>query len=231
MSERELNAKEVMTDVLSGMDDDSLMKKYRLSENGLAGLFEALVSEGLLELSEGRYVIPSKSINAGQIVEDIHSGLTGCRLMKKYRLSPIGLQSVLRKLVDSRIVGIADLGLELYLRLEANMPGDIREQERLRLDFEVSVCDVDKPDATGTVRDISETGIGTNGIAVEVDEIKTLMVLGDVLDQVVPFACRARCRWTSSDESDGRIRAGFQIIQISARDRRQLRRLVELVTL
>ena len=75
----------------------------------------------------------------------------------------------------------------------------------MRLDFEVSVCDVDKPDATGTVRDISETGIGTNGIAVEVDEIKTLMVLGDVLDQVVPFACRARCRWTSSDESDGRI--------------------------
>lgn len=231
MAERELNAKEVMVDVLSGVDDAGLMEKYKLSSQGLANLFEALVSEGLLEFVDDQFVIPSKEIKVSQVVSDIQSGFTGSQLMKKYRLSPMGLQTVLRKLVDSRRLGIADLGLELYLRLEANMPGDIREHERLRLDFEVAVCDVDRPESPGTLRDVSERGIGTNGIHVKVDEVKTLMILGDVLDQVVPFAFKARCRWTRSDESDGNMRAGFQILEISEKDLRQLRRLVELVTL
>lgn len=226
-----MNAKEVMVDILSGQDDSALMEKYRLSAQGLEHLFEILVSERLLEFSDNRYVIPTKSINAGQIVKDVSSGLTGSQLMKKYRLSHVGLQTVLKKLVDSRLMGIADLGDELHLRLEANMPGEIREQERLLLDFEVQVCDVGKPAETGVVRDITEKGLGTKGIKARVDEVKTLMILGDMLDQVPPFEFKAKCRWIKTDDSNEDIRAGFQIVEILDKDLQQLRRLVKLITL
>ena len=231
MTERQVNAKDVMVDILSGQDDSALMKKYRLTAQGLEHLFEMLVREGLLELTDDKYVIPTKSINAVQIVKDVSSGFTGSQLMKKYRLSPAGLQTVLRKLVDSRLLGIADLGVELYLRLEANMPGDIRERERLRLDFEVQVCDIGKPDDTGVVRDITEEGLGTKGIDAAVDEVKTLMILGDVLDQVPPFVFKAQCRWIKTGEANDDMVAGFQIVKILDRDLERLRRLVELITM
>jgi hypothetical protein len=231
MAEREVNAKLVMNDLLSGLDEAALREKYKLSSAGLDNLFEILASEGLLELVGDKYVVPTKTIHAGKILNDILSGFTGNQLMEKFGLSPFGLQTVLKKLVHSRVLGIADLGLELYLRLEANVPGNIRGDERLRLEFEVSVCDVDRPDSLGTVRDITEKGIGTKGIEAKVDEIKTLMVVGDVLGQVSPFVFKAKCRWIGTSGAAGDRLAGFQIIRIPERDLFQLKRLVELITL
>ncbi len=231
MADRELSAKQVMNDLLSGLDEAALREKYKLSPAGLDNLFETLVSEGLLELVDNKYVVPTKTIHAGMILNDILTGCTGTQLMEKFGLTPRGLQTVLKKLVHSRILGIADLGLELYLRLEANVPGNIRGDERLRLDFEVSICDVERPDTVGTVRDISEKGVGTKGIEAKVDEIKTLMVVGDMLGQVSPFVFTAKCRWIGTSSSGGDRLAGFQIIRIPESDSRQLKRLVELITL
>ncbi|MFH1117202.1 MAG: PilZ domain-containing protein [Pseudomonadota bacterium] len=231
MTEREPSAKLVLNDLLSGLDDAALREKYKLSAQGLDNLVETLVSEGLVALVGNKYVVPGKTIHAGKILNDILSGFTGTELMEKFGLSPQGLQTVLKKLVHSRVLGIADLGLELYLRLEAVVPENIRTEERLRLEFEVSICDVDRPDTMGTIRDISEKGVGTIGIEAKVDEIKTLMVMGDVLGQISPFVFKARCRWSACSKVDGNRLAGFHIIRIPERDLLQLRRLVELTTL
>jgi len=231
MVEREPSARQVMDDLMTGLDEAALREKYKLSSAGLDNLFETLLTEGLLELVDNRYVVPRKTIHAGKILNDILSGFTGNQLMEKFGLSPLGLQTVLKKLVHSRVLGIADLGVELYLRLEANVPENIRADERLRLEFEVSVCDVDRPDTMGTVRDITEKGIGTKGIEAKVDEIKTLMVMGDVLGQVSPFVFKAKCRWIGTSRVDRNRLAGFQIIRIPDRDLLQLKRLVELITL
>lgn len=50
--EREVSAKEVLKDLRSGMPQDGMMRKYRLSAKGLANLFEQLVGAGLIAESE-----------------------------------------------------------------------------------------------------------------------------------------------------------------------------------
>ena len=223
--------KQVLNDLLSGLDEAALREKYKLSAKGLDNLVDTLVSEGLVTPVGNKYVVPGKTVHAGRILEDILSGFTGTELMEKFGLSPYGLQTVLKKLVQSRVVGIADLGLELYLRLEASVPANIRTEERLRLEFEVSICDVDRPDTVGTIRDISEKGVGTKGIVAKVDQIKTLMVMGDVLGQISPFVFKAKCRWIGTSKVGRDRPAGFHIIRIPDRDLLQLKRLVELTTL
>jgi len=49
---RQINAYEAVRDIGSGMSNSELMKKYRLSRNGVEDLFEQLVGEGLLLPSE-----------------------------------------------------------------------------------------------------------------------------------------------------------------------------------
>lgn len=50
--ERQVSAKEVIEDLRSGMSQDAMMHKYRLSARGLSNLFEQLVEAGLMAESE-----------------------------------------------------------------------------------------------------------------------------------------------------------------------------------
>jgi ankyrin repeat protein len=52
MTRAKINAKDVLNDIRSGMDDASLMEKYQLSVNLLHDLFGKLVQAGVLEQSE-----------------------------------------------------------------------------------------------------------------------------------------------------------------------------------
>lgn len=52
MTKREVNAEEAVKDILAGMDDFSLMQKYRITAKGLQSLFTKLVKAGLLTKSE-----------------------------------------------------------------------------------------------------------------------------------------------------------------------------------
>jgi hypothetical protein len=57
MSESEkpkINIREIIEDIRSGLDDSSLMRKYRLSERGLQLLYEKLRTTGLLTEEEAR---------------------------------------------------------------------------------------------------------------------------------------------------------------------------------
>ncbi|MBM3299862.1 MAG: PilZ domain-containing protein [Deltaproteobacteria bacterium] len=231
MFEREVNAKEVLNDIVSGVDDTFLREKYRLTPAGLKKLFKTMVDKGLLERVEGKYVIPPRSVSAAKILRDILWGQTGSQLMRKYRLSPLGLQTVLRKLVDARLLDVSELGDELYLRLEATSPENIRQVERIYLDFDVQVFDVEQPETLGLVQDISEIGVGLTGIEAKIGDLKIFVVLGDALGQVGPFQFKAECRWTRTDEPGGEIHSGFRIVEIGPNDAAQLKNLITLASL
>ncbi len=129
MERKRISAKEAANDIRSGMDDSSLMKKYRLSPEGLQSLYDKLVSTGFIDLGDmqrhlsgfvGSVVIneadlypkehglkeenlksePVPIINAREAARDIRSGMDGAILMEKYRLSPKGLKSLLDKLLS-----------------------------------------------------------------------------------------------------------------------------------
>ena len=60
---KKIEAKRILEDIRSGMDDLSLMNKYELSAKGLQSLFEQLGNIGLV-----------RRLNARELLEDIRSG-------------------------------------------------------------------------------------------------------------------------------------------------------------
>jgi hypothetical protein len=147
---KKISAKEAVRDIRSGMDDGSLMEKYELSPDGLQSLYDKLVNKGFIDLAEmrrhlsgflGSVIIPeaelspesskdtsmetkpARMINARESAQDIRSGFTDAMLMKKYGLTPKGLNSLFEKLMslglltqrdrDRRHLGIEDHTVDL----------------------------------------------------------------------------------------------------------------------
>ena len=78
-----VDAKNVLTDIRSGMTDAGLMEKYGLSDKGLKSLFQKLGELGLMHQLDGR-----------EVLKDLKSGMTDAELMSKYRLSEKALHNL-----------------------------------------------------------------------------------------------------------------------------------------
>jgi len=63
VAEREIRAKEIVTDILSGIGDDELMQKYRLTFRGLQSVFRKLVDSNIIDSGflQGRLVLQSNA--------------------------------------------------------------------------------------------------------------------------------------------------------------------------
>ncbi len=85
------------------------------------------------------------------------------------------------------------------------------------------------PRNCGMVRDITENGMGVTGIQARVDQIKTFWIYPDTFLHIEPFSFRAQCRWTES-ETSGRFMGGFEIVEISEKNRESLFRLIQELT-
>lgn len=170
----------------------------------------------------------TRIVKADQVLRDIRRGLTKSELMEKYGLSDSGLQGIVGILVDAEAISRNEIYGELYYQLDdAVTPETARSVNRARLDFDALIYDLRNPETQGRVRDVSEEGVGLAGIEADVDEIKTLVILGDPYGEIEPFEFRARCRWTRKD--DGDWMTGFQITDIAEEHRRELQKLIELV--
>jgi uncharacterized protein (DUF433 family) len=222
MTRRRVSAKEVLADIKSGMDDPALMEKYQLSSKGLQRLFKELVGAGLWP--------ERRSVRAKDVLRDIQSGAGRAELMEKYRLSFRGLQALVTLFVDAGIVSRNHLYGETRLENDTVMPEEIRAFERYYVDFETPVYEISHPEIYGKVLDVTEFGVGLEGIESCVDETKHLVILGDPFGEAAPFEFKARCRWVNR-QHDGLCVAGFQIVSIAQRDMEELQKLIHLVTI
>jgi hypothetical protein len=84
-----IDAREVLLDIRSGIDDYALMKKYRLSAKGVQSLFDKLSKAGLI-----------KQVSPKEMIRDIESGMSHDELMQKHKLSSGALERVLKDLQD-----------------------------------------------------------------------------------------------------------------------------------
>lgn len=171
----------------------------------------------------------TKKISVRDIICDVSLGVTHEELMYKYALTPRALRLIFRKLSDARAVSRTELFQVLETDDTGVVPDEIREQNRYYLDFDLPIYELNRPEIQGRVRDISAEGVGLVGLDANVDETKTLVVLGDVFGEVSPFEFEATCRWSNMEDSALRV-SGFQIIEISPRDLQELQRLTALVT-
>ncbi len=115
-----LSATEILMDLAKDIPNDELMKKHGLSERGLESMFRKLWDKGLiskktlaerlgLETEQVTLFLEGVTtrkvtVEAKEVLEDIELGLGDDDLMRKYRLSEKGLQSLKRKLIKKGLV-------------------------------------------------------------------------------------------------------------------------------
>jgi hypothetical protein len=182
--------------------------------------------------------MPTKRIvKASDIVKDIRSGLTDGELMDKYRFTHTGLQSVLTQLLDLKAMSRS----ELYGRVPSEP--EVLDEEEIRVQnlrraprhlalFPIPIYDGKNPKISGTLKDVTEHGVGISGIETTVGETRTFVILGDefVAVEFETFAFDSVCRWINTGDDEDAYSAGFEITSISERDREQLGKLLQSLT-
>lgn len=224
MALRRINVKEVMEDVKRGLGNAGLKKKYKISDKGLVNLFAKLREAGFFRGDED-----NRTVFAKDLLDDIRCGMGKSGLMEKHGLSQPALQGLVTLLLDADQIKRQDLYGELAgLAGDTVHPEVFRTRERYYLDFETLIYDAGHPEIHGKVLDITEEGVGVQGLEAAMDEVKNFVVLGDPFGEAAPFEFEAKCRWTRRDEDTGVLMAGFQIVRMSDHDRGELRKLIEL---
>ncbi len=129
-----VSAKKVLTCISAGMDEAAIMKRFNLSAKALHSLYDQLVEAGQLTQSQvdrrccispgtvaidlNRPEFPSAGIDkpvikAADAVKCIRSGMDDPSLMKRYKISAKGLQSLFRKLVAAGVLNQSELNRRL----------------------------------------------------------------------------------------------------------------------
>ncbi|MDQ7782724.1 MAG: hypothetical protein RDU20_07585 [Desulfomonilaceae bacterium] len=119
-----LSARRILED-LATLSDKDIMKKHGLSEKGLASMFRKLLHRGLIsrkalaerlgvesgQITESLEGLASNKtvVNAADVLSDIADNMSDMQIMRKYRLSRKGLQSLLTKLYQRGLISKATL--------------------------------------------------------------------------------------------------------------------------
>jgi predicted transcriptional regulator len=135
-----LSARTILADLADNLTDQQLMKKHGLSAKGLQSMFGKLLHKGLVSKDIlGRRAgtespgspparAPSKSpkasVNASDVLKDIEQDVPDTVLMRKYKLSPKGLKSVLEKLRRKGLISTQTLSKRKMARLALDSSSD-----------------------------------------------------------------------------------------------------------
>lgn len=232
MVQREISAKEVLKDIRAGLNDARIMEKYGLSSKGLASLYQKMARAGLLEKPVQSQSSPLiRKINAAKIAMEISSGMSDDELMKKYDLSPAGLRQVFDGLHSAGVVlprGFGGRGPVTDEPVNQVPSESNRLSFRHKIDFILPIFEETDAERVGTVLDISHGGLGVRGLEARRGDTKTLVIPADEFFELERLRVVAVCRWASKDPSDGEPVAGFELIELSPRDVRNLRKLIDL---
>jgi len=232
MPDREVSPWAVLHDIRSGMDESSLMEKYRLTFQGVQHLYSELVSSGLLEEINGQLLVPSRRrIDGQEIVHQIRSGLSEIQLMENYRLSSRGLQRLFSKLIASNLIDERELYRFSFFSADSVTVKAPRKLQRSLPLFEVEVLDERQPTLKGRLRDISERGVAVTGIPSAVDEVRRLVLVPNKDFEIEPVSIEVRCCWLTKHDDTGLCEAGFEISRISGKELEALKTLIDSLTL
>jgi hypothetical protein len=171
-----------------------------------------------------------KHVTVREFVQDIRSGMLDQQLMERYNLSAKGLQRAFQKLVEMKAMSPAEIDSRGQPAEDTIFFNSMREIPRNYLVVPVKIQDLDgNPRTVGTVRDITEKGLGITGIQAEIGESKTFAFVADEFVTVGPFSFKAVCRWMERGRPEGSV-GGFEITEISADDMDKLRQMIEDLT-
>jgi hypothetical protein len=106
-----------------------------------------------------------------------------------------------------------------------------RKSARKYLLFKIPAYDAQTRRFLGLVQDISETGIQLFGVKVDVNSRKSLVVQASDYFKSSPLHFEAVCRWCRRENPQGYFVSGLEIVNITGDVKKNLVKLLELVTL
>lgn len=168
-----------------------------------------------------------REIQAKEFIQDLRSGSSREDLMKKYKLSSVGFQSVLRKLVKARLLSKDEVRGRGWSYKAASSEDELRKYSRTEVKFPLVVCPADNPQQKGFVRDISPHGLSVEGVNASVGESTKLRVRSNELADSGTFEFQVKCKWIEENESDDEKIAGFEITSISTGAFKELEKIRE----
>ncbi len=172
-----------------------------------------------------------RQISGRNIINDLRSGMTDPELQMKYALSANSLCKIFEKLVDRGAVSHSELSewSELYCLRTGYK--ESRTFPRADLAVNVPIYDL-ATGSQGILRDISEKGLRVAGINAWVGRAGTFQVPLDMFMQAEPLLIVAECKWAKTRRKMKEyVVAGFEIIDLSPKDRNALRNFISVVLL
>ncbi|MGO9119811.1 MAG: hypothetical protein ACLQPD_19635 [Desulfomonilaceae bacterium] len=225
-----IEAGDAVRDTRAGMTDSQLMEKYGLSTKGLQNLVLKLLEVKAITLEEieerrAAYhdATTAQQINGTDLVKDIRSGMTDCELMQKYGLSPEELGFALQTLTDTKVIDAE----ELYGRSSSAHPENMRELPRDHLAMAIYIYEVNRPEISGILTNVSEKAIAVAGMAVGIGDTKTFFIPAEDFIEADPIIFEARCQLAEKGRDTGEWIASFEITGISEKCLEDLRRLIQ----
>lgn len=165
-------------------------------------------------------------------LEDLRSGMTDQELMERYRLTPRGLGTVFRNLVNADLIGFRELIRRSTGQLNLpEMVAELRILDRRQLEFLIPITECEKPDNTGLVYDISDDGVGTRGLLAKIHEIKTLMIPVDDYFRSEPIVFEGVCRWVEEKPNRWECAAGFRVARLQRGSLSDLQEIMRALSL
>jgi hypothetical protein len=172
-----------------------------------------------------------RQIDGRYIISDLRSGMTDRELQIKYRLSANGLCKIFEKLVDRGTMSHSELSELSALYCLRTMYKEARAYPRADLAIRVPIYDL-ATGSVGVLRDISEKGLRVAGVDAGVGQAATFQVPVDMFLQAEPLLIVAECKWAKSRRKMTEyVVAGFEIIDLSAKDRNTLQNFISVLLL
>jgi hypothetical protein len=170
-------------------------------------------------------------IKARDIVRDIRSGMTDAELMEKYGLSAKGLESAFTKLVNSGIMTVGEVYGQHRSGQDTVIIDDLRELPRHFLSVSIPIYEATHDNRKGKIREVTEKGVGITGIQARIGEDKSFVISCRRFLDVDNILLEAECIWMEAGKKPEEWYGGFQITKISPKDLKNLRELIQLLSL
>ncbi len=172
---------------------------------------------------------PKRKIKASELVEQIRAGITDSELMEQYQLSPEGLRTIFKQLLEANIIGANELYGRVPSHKSPEEGPEIRRHQRIRMELPLRIYEIEHSTIIreGGVRDISEKGLCLRGIDSKVGDVKTFLVVAVEPILVDPFVFQGECRWARIEGPEREFVVGYEITNIPESSAEVLRQVIK----
>ncbi len=103
---------------------------------------------------------------------------------------------------------------------------EMRRYSRCCPVVDLYVCDITEPERMYRIRDLAESGVQVLGVSARSGERRTFVIKVDEFLHEAIISFHAECRWAKPASKETECSAGFEVIDISAKDSTELRKLL-----